>query len=595
MKISIKIILTIILVFTVFFITSHAFAGGGHDVLLATENFPPALDSYNDSHIQGIGAILIHRIKQAPFNFIATFIFILAIVHTFLTSKFLYYAHKWKAEHLEEIKRGEAPENSTHLISEIFHFFGEIEVVFGIWAMALGGAIILFYDWATFSHYINTINFTEPMFVVVIMTLASSRPILKFSEQIMSRVAAIFKGTMSAWWLTIMTLGPILGSFITEPAAMTISALLLGVKFYELQPSDKFKYATIGLLFVNISVGGTLTHFAAPPVLMVAATWKWDMPFMFTNFGWKAVCGILIANTIYFFLFKNEMAELEKKSQLELFKKEIKKKFINREFLEMELKRAEKHLGRDLNIAFDQIKENVKKSVLAIGALKKVDTLLLSDSFEQEFEEIKHQQMKISVPGMLPEGRRPKYLDPDWDIRDGGVPGWIIAIHVLFMAWTIFNAHHPSLFISGLLFFVGFSHVTWPFQNQIKLKTPMLVGFFLGSLIIHGGLQGWWISPVLGSLGEIPLMVGATILTAFNDNAAITYLSTLVPGFTDTLKYAVVAGAVTGGGLTVIANAPNPAGQSLLKNYFSNGISPIKLLQYAFVPTIIMGLCFMLL
>ena len=59
---------------------------------------------------------------------------------------------------------------------------------------------------------------------------------------------------------------------------------------------------------------------------------------------------------------------------------------------------------------------------------------------------------------------------------------------------------------------------------------------------------------------------------------AITYLSTLVPGFTDSLKYAVVAGAVTGGGLTVIANAPNPAGQALLKDYFSNGISPILLL-----------------
>ncbi|MCK5684668.1 hypothetical protein KAJ27_11120, partial [bacterium] len=194
-----------------------------------------------------------------------------------------------------------------------------------------------------------------------------------------------------------------------------------------------------------------------------------------------------------------------------------------------------------------------------------------------------------------PEGERPEFLDPDWDIRDGDVPKWIIATHVLFMIWTIVNAHHPALFIPGLLFFIGFSHVTWPFQNQVNLKTPMLVGFFLGSLIIHGGLQGWWIAPVLGNLGEVPLMLGAIILTAFNDNASITYLSTLVPGFTDTLKYAVVAGAVTGGGLTVIANAPNPAGQSLLKNYFSNGISPIRLLKYACLPTIIMGLCFILL
>ena len=123
----------------------------------------------------------------------------------------------------------------------------------------------------------------------------------------------------------------------------------------------------------------------------------------------------------------------------------------------------------------------------------------------------------------------------------------------------------------------------------------MLVGFLLGGLVIHGGLQGWWIAPVLGSLGELPLMFSSTVLTAFNDNAAITYLSTLVPGFTDGLKYAVVAGAVTGGGLTVIANAPNPAGQALLKSYFSNGVSPILLLTYALVPTVVMALCFLLL
>ncbi len=591
MKLSVKVILLLIFLF----ISSNAFAGDSHDTHRAAGNFPPTFDSYHDSHLQGIGSILIHRIKQVPFNLVASLIFILAIVHTFLTSKFLYYAHKWKAEHLEKVRKGDEPENSTHIISELFHFFGEIEVVFGMWVVILGGAVILFYDWKTFSHYINTINFTEPMFVVVIMTLASSRPILKLSEQIMSKVAAIFKGGMAAWWLTIMTLGPILGSLITEPAAMTISALLLASKFYELQPSDKFKYATIGLLFVNISVGGTLTHFAAPPVLMVASQWKWDIAFMFTNFGWKAVCGILIVNTIYFFIFKKEMVELEKKFQLELFKKEIKKKFINREFLEMELRRAQNHLSHELNTAFDEIKEEVKKSILIIGASKKINVSLLEDSFEQEFEDIKLQQMKIRMPGMLPEGKRPQLMDPDWDKREGDVPKWIVAVHISLMVWTIINAHHPALFISGILFFVGFSHVTWPFQNQVSLKTPMLVGFFLGGLIIHGGLQGWWIAPVLGSLGEIPLMLGSIILTAFNDNAAITYLSTLVPGFTDTLKYAVVAGAVTGGGLTVIANAPNPAGQSLLKKYFSNGISPLRLLKYSCFPTIIMGLCFMLL
>ena len=84
-----------------------------------------------------------------------------------------------------------------------------------------------------------------------------------------------------------------------------------------------------------------------------------------------------------------------------------------------------------------------------------------------------------------------------------------------------------------------------------------------------------------------------TFLTSFNDNAAITYLASLVPGFTDELKYAVMAGAVTGGGLTVIANAPNPAGQSILGRFFVNGVSPLGLALGATLPTLIVGACFM--
>ena len=141
------------------------------------------------------------------------------------------------------------------------------------------------------------------------------------------------------------------------------------------------------------------------------------------------------------------------------------------------------------------------------------------------------------------------------------------------------------------MLFLGFAQATPQYQNRIQLQPAMLVGFFLAGLVIHGGVQAWWIAPVLGNLNELPLMLGATVLTAFNDNSAITYLSTLVPGFTDGLKYAVVAGAVAGGGLTVIANAPNPAGQSILKNHFEAGVSPKGLLKAALVPTIILWLC----
>jgi Na+/H+ antiporter NhaD/arsenite permease-like protein len=91
------------------------------------------------------------------------------------------------------------------------------------------------------------------------------------------------------------------------------------------------------------------------------------------------------------------------------------------------------------------------------------------------------------------------------------------------------------------------------------------------------------------------LFLSATVLTAVNDNAAITYLATLVPGFTDALKYAVVAGAVTGGGLTVIANAPNPAGQAILQRFFPEGVSPLGLFVGALAPTAIMAAAFLLL
>ena len=148
--------------------------------------------------------------------------------------------------------------------------------------------------------------------------------------------------------------------------------------------------------------------------------------------------------------------------------------------------------------------------------------------------------------------------------------------------------------VGALLFFLAFAQATAHHQNPVDLRPPVLVGFFLAGLVIHGGLQSWWIEPVLTRLGEAPLFLGAVVLTAFNDNAAITYLASLVPGFTDGLKYAVVAGAVTGGGLTVIANAPNPAGQAILARHFPGGVAPLSLALAALGPTAVMAACFML-
>lgn len=473
-------------------------------------NIPLLLDSYQDGNMTLIEK-LSHRINADPFNLVASLIFLCAIIHTFMAGKIAGLAHNIAHAHEKQADQDaqEAREKyhgtitrSVNFKAQILHFLGEVEAIFGIWVLVLFGAMAFYKGSHAPVQYIGGVHFTEPMFVVVIMILAATRPIMQFSEKAMSMIAELGGGSTAAWWFTILTVGPILGSFITEPGAMTISALLLGKQFYEKKPSLFFSYATLGLLFVNISVGGTLSHFAAPPVLMVAGKWNWDFTFMLNNFGWKAVTGILIANLLYFTLFRSEFAKL--------------------------------------------------------------------------------QERKVSKSEKL-----------HWNDRTDSVPGWVSLAHILFMVWTVYFAHHPPLFIGGFLFFLGFNHATIHHQNRLDLKPALLVGFFLGGLVIHGGLQGWWIAPILSSLGEIPLMIGATILTAFNDNAAITYLSTLVPSFTDGMKYAVVAGAVTGGGLTVIANAPNPAGQSILSKYFKGGVNPLKLALGALIPTLIKGISFM--
>jgi Na+/H+ antiporter NhaD/arsenite permease-like protein len=284
---------------------------------------------------------------------------------------------------------------------------------------------------------------------------------------------------------------------------MTISALLLAKKFYACKPSPRLAYATLGLLFVNVSVGGTLTHFAAPPVLMVAGKWNWGFAFMLTHFGWKALVGIIVANLVYFASFRRELCTLR--------------------FAE----------SAGVNLAEE-------------------------------------------------------------DDTTRALPAWVTLVHISFLAWTVLTGHFPALFIGGFLFYLAFLQATEHHQSELALRPALLVGFFLAGLVVHGGLQAWWIGPVLSGLRETPLFVAAGVLTAFNDNAAITYLASLVPDLSEPLKYAVVAGAVTGGGLTVIANAPNPAGQTILSKFFPDGVAPLGLLLGALLPTLLTAVIFLI-
>ncbi len=583
--------------------TSTSLASDSAHTIASTIEFPRDSQSYDDADL-GIVARLTHRVKEFPFNLLGTVLFVLAIAHTFLTRRFRTLSHGREHAHEKKIAAGEAPRNSVSHAARVFHFLGEVEVVFGLWCVPLLVSIILLFGWPTAVEYVtHKVNYTEPMFVVVIMTLASTRPVLKLSEAAMATIAHRFGGTLTAWWLTILTLGPLLGSLITEPATMTICALLLVRKFYELEPSPRLKYATLGLLFVNVSVGGTLTHFAAPPVLMVAEPWGWGTSHMLLHFGWKAALGIMVANALYWFLFRAELGVLQKTFEVRALEEEVLWRHFPREegeraidavVLQMEAERValdEEIEGQVERLTAD-IKQRLWEEVEEEMAGYEADPEVLRRAFEHRFEQIKLSRLQKEFPRVLPTELRAPFVDPAWDEREDDVPVWVMVVHLGFMAWTIVNAHHPALFVSGLLFFLGFASVTADYQNRIDLKAPLLVGFFLGGLVTLGGLQGWWIAPVLGSLSAFPLAIVSTVLTSFNDNAAITYLSTLVPNLTDALKYAVVAGAVTGGGLTVIANAPNPAGQAILNKHFDDGIAPAGLLKAAFVPTVIMFLAF---
>lgn len=475
--------------------------------------------------------------KADPFLPVASGIFLLAILHTFLAPVFARKAHELEERHHELVKAGKVPVGpdgrSADFRASVYHFLGEVEAVFGIWAFFLFYAFVFWpgkgWDFAT--AYMETADYAratalvaepagpgarilaspkylEPLFVFVIMVIASSRPIFSTASGLLNRLARTLGGSPMARWAVVLTVAPLLGSLITEPAAMTIAALMLSAQFHELKPSMRLRYATLGLLFVNISIGGTLTHFAAPPVVMVAGTWGWTTPHMFLHFGLKALLAIVLSTCLYGWLFRKEFADLARRA----------------------------------------------------------DPPLHAES-------------------------------------EGRVPAWVTGVHLVCMAWTVLMlvGHHGALLMAGLLVFLAFTVATPQWQSPVQLRGPLLVAFFLASLVLHGGLQGWWIGPILSRLGELELFTGATILTAFNDNAAITFLAAQVPALsaaTDearALQFAVLAGAVTGGGLTVIANAPNPAGQSILAKHFEHGVSAGRLFLWAIPPTLVAAACFLLL
>lgn len=411
---------------------------------------------------------------------IAAVIFALAIIHIFSVKYFEHLAHR----------------SEKH--SGLFHLLGEIEVVFGIWAMILVVFMFLLMGKQDTITYMNDRSYVETMFVFVIMVIAATRPILQTVILLVKKLSNLLpKRGAVGFYFVVMAIVPVFGSLITEPAAMTLAALVLSDKLFSQGISKKLKYMTLGALFINVSIGGTLTNFAAPPILMVAQTWDWSSSFMFTTFGWKAVIAILINTSIIIALFYKELRAI-----------------------------------------------NVRTTV--------------SD-------------------------------------RET-IPFSIILTHYTFLFLVISFGHYPALFMSIFLLFLGVTHAYQQYQDRLMLREGLLVAFFLGGLVILGGMQEWWLKDIISNMSNTEAFVGAITLGSFTDNAAITYLGSLVEGLSDEFKYYLVAGAVTGGGLTVIANAPNPAGVSILKTHFEdNTIDPRYLFVGALLPTVISALCFIIL
>lgn len=409
---------------------------------------------------------------ESGLQILAAIVFAIALLHTFSAPIFLRLAHRSKRH------------------GGLLHLLGEVEVVFGFWAAILLILMALAASGSTALAYAESRNYTEPAFVFVVMVIAASLPVLTVVMRLVERVARalpVQDQTAKAW--LCLALVPLAGSLVTEPAAMTIAAMMLAPQVFHRDMPERLKYLALGVLFVNISIGGTLTSYAAPPVLMVASTWGWDSAFMFTTFGWKAALAVLVNATLVTLLLR--------------------------------------------------------------PYLRSGDVL---------------SARKAAAP-MSPV---------------------VIAVHLFFLAAVVFSAHHPIIFLALFLFFIGYTQAYKASQSPLIIKEALLVGFFLAGLVVLGGMQQWWLQPIVSGLEPNVLFVGALALTAITDNAALTYLGSLIDGISGQAQYMLVAGAVAGGGLTVIANAPNPAGVALLRGAFANGaVGMLGLLSGALVPTAI--------
>lgn len=413
---------------------------------------------------------------------LATALFCAALIHTFVAKSLHGLARRF-------------PQHAG-----VFHLLGEVEVVFGLWAMVLVVVMALHTGPQAALQYAESRDFTEPLFVFVVMVIAATRPVLSAVRRSIEAIANAVPLPTAPFraWLALAAI-PLLGSLVTEPAAMTIAALVLAPHVFHADMPQRVKYFVLGVLFVNVSIGGTLSAFAAPPVLMVAGAWGWTSMTMLALFGWKAALAVVVNATVAAFVLRPFLAA----------------------------HRNDIHEG-------------------------------VSDD-------------------------RP------------APPIALTGVHLALLSGVVLLAHHPVAFLGLFLLFLGIAHAYEEHQDTLIMRDALLVAFFLAGLVVLGGMQEWWLKPILLALTPGELFAAATVLTAVADNAALTYLGSQVEGLSEAAKYALVAGAVAGGGLTVVANAPNPAGVALLRAGFDDEtIGAGGLLLGAAVPTLVAVAAFLL-
>lgn len=424
--------------------------------------------------------------KGSTQSLFATVLLGTGFIHSLLLRNLFSSAHSSKKE------GHPSKQLPTTFTKQVLHFFNEIKAIFGIWIIPLLASATFLYDWEASMNFLNTRNYTEALFIAVIMTIASSNPIMNIIESLIRKIASLCGGSTGAWWVALLTVGPILGSIITEAGAMIVTSLLLAKQFYSRRISQKLAYATLGLLFTHISLGAILTNFCLP------VSWintDWEAIFTLALFGGKSILAIVTSTFCYYLYFRKEFAKLEKEKSKPL--------------------------------------------------------------------------EKIQIP---------------W---------WVTAMHILFLSGAIVSIYFPLIFITISFLFLLFHEATREYQTCLKLRPPMLVGFFFSGLVIHGGLQEWWITPLIERIDALVIACASFMFGSFMDGTTLTYIATLLPSLSDATKYSVIVGTLAVGGLSMIGNAPTQCNKEI-NPHFAEGISPKKLFLAALFPMFVTASIFLI-